>query len=351
LSHVGWKTGFEIELIAPVGKNRRDLAYSIAAISGGSVQTIFYPQSEPSKASGIQVFENLVLGFEALRADGSRIALCVDDLTIISDLDFHVKSKKGWYRIISDDARLLELVIVNCDPNEKQHNVLMPVAKLFGSELQRNDGEMFMVNDRFKRSVAIAATLPGERERVCEIITAPIVEDHHDTLTSLLTCATKMGFSVPKEAATHIHYDAKKLKNARVFSRMVDVFDLHGDKFKSFVKSNPHCRRLGALSTKLVQQCREPGFSKIGWKPARKKLESLGISKFTDFNFLNLINETPNKDTFEVRILPGSTNADEIIASAKMFARVLDWCCEVEPDVQTPVDFTKLLEVAGVQHR
>jgi hypothetical protein len=349
LSHLNWKTGFEIELIAPVAKSRRDLANAIAANHGGTVKTIFYPQSEPSKAAGIKVFENLVLGFEVLDASGARIALCVDDLTIISGLDFHTKSKQGWYRIISDDARLLELVMAHCDPDEHQRNVLQSLAKLFGGEIQKNDGDLYKVTDRLKRSVAIAASLPGERERVCEIITAPIEEQHEKILSGLLTCATDLGFSVPKEAAVHVHYDAKKLNNARVFCRMVDVFAMHGDKFKKLVKTNPHCRRLGALSPKLVQQCGEPGFAKIGWKPARKKLETLDVSKYTDFNFLNLINETPGKDTFEIRIFPGSMNAEAIKGYAAMFARVLTWCCEVDPDVPTPVDFVKLLELVGVQ--
>ena len=345
MSLIKWKTGFEIELIAPVAKSRRDLANAIATCCNGTVKTVFYPQSEPSKAAGIQVFENLVLGFDVSDASGGRIALCVDDLTIISDLDFHTKSKPGWYRIISDDARLLELVMAHCNPHEHQRIVLQPLAKLFGSELQKDDSDLYKVSDRQKRSVAIAASLPGERERVCEIITPPIEEQHEEVLSRLLNYAVELKFSVPKEAAVHIHFDAKKLKNARTICRMVDVFDLHGTKFKKMVKSNPHCRRLGALSPKLVQQCRQPGFAKIGWKPARKKLETLDVSKYTDFNFFNLINETPGKDTFEIRILPGSLDAKEITRIAAMFADVLTWCCEADPDVLTPVDFAEFLEM------
>lgn len=347
MSPINWKTGFEIELIAPVAKSRRDLANTIAANHDGTVKTIFYPQSEPSKAAGIQVFENLVLGFEVLNANGARIALCVDDLTIISDLDFHAKSKPGWYRIISDDARLLELVMAHCDPQQNQRNVLQPLAKLFGGDLHKNDGDLYKVTDRLKRSVAIAASLPGERERVCEIITAPIEQHHEEILSGLLTCAKDLGFSVPKEAAVHVHYDGRKLKNARVFCRMVDVFARHGDSFKKLVKSNPYCRRLGALSPKLVSQCREPGFAKIGWKPARKKLETLDVSKYSDFNFLNLIHETPGKETFEIRIFPGSMDAEEITEFAAMFGQVLTWCCEVDPKVATPTDFGALLETVG----
>ena len=113
-STINWKIGFEVELLAPIGKSRKDLALVIAKDCQGAVETVFYPQSELSKAPGIPVFENLVLGFEIRDGNGSPVALCVDDLTIQSDLDFHATSKKGWYRIISDDARLLELVTIHC---------------------------------------------------------------------------------------------------------------------------------------------------------------------------------------------------------------------------------------------
>ena len=345
---IDWKTGFEIELLAPAGKNRRDLARAISADWRAQVQSILYPQSEPSKAPGVQVFENLVLGFKVQRDDGSLIALCVDDLTIQSDLNFHAPSKKGWYRIISDDARLLELVLTHCDPQQSQRNVLQPLAKLFDSKLQNEKG-LFKVVDRLQRSVAIAATLPGERERVCELITAPISENHTDQLVQLLDCAKSLDFSIPREAAVHVHFDAKKLASARVFCRMVEVFNRHGKSLKQMVKSNPHCLRLGDIPLKLVRQCQEPGFAKIGWKPASKILKNLELSKYVDFNFLNMVHEMPGKNTFEVRIFPGTIDACAIATQTEIFAGILHWCCKVNPDHPTPASLDKLLQEAKVK--
>jgi hypothetical protein len=79
--------GFEIELLAPPGSSRRDLAEVIAVRAGGQVQRIFYPQSELSTVPGIPIFENLTLGFDALDAEGALAARCTDDLTIMVDLD------------------------------------------------------------------------------------------------------------------------------------------------------------------------------------------------------------------------------------------------------------------------
>jgi hypothetical protein len=77
-----WKKGFEIELLAPKGSSRRDLADRIAEHVDGRVRTCFYPQSEPSLVPNLPVFENLILGFDVLDTQGERVALIVDDLTI-----------------------------------------------------------------------------------------------------------------------------------------------------------------------------------------------------------------------------------------------------------------------------
>ena len=84
---VQWRVGFEIELLAPRGASRRDLAEALAGLVGGKVQRIFYPQSELSQVPGMQAFENLTLGFDALDDEGELVARCVDDVTILEDLD------------------------------------------------------------------------------------------------------------------------------------------------------------------------------------------------------------------------------------------------------------------------
>ena len=69
-----WKTGFEIELLAPPGISREDIAQAVAKRIGGSAGRFFHPQSEPSKVPGHPVFENLTLGFRVLADDGQPYA-------------------------------------------------------------------------------------------------------------------------------------------------------------------------------------------------------------------------------------------------------------------------------------
>src|SRR5436190_1282387 len=111
-----WKKGFEIELMAPPGHSREDLARIVAGKKKGSVQRFFHPQAEPSKVPGTPAFENLTVGFRVLDRQGAAVASFVDDLTLKRDLDKNAASRLGWHRIVSDDARQLQLVARHCDP-------------------------------------------------------------------------------------------------------------------------------------------------------------------------------------------------------------------------------------------
>ena len=217
-----WKMGIEIELMAPPGGSREALARTVAARVGGSVERFFHPQSEPSKVPGTPTFENLTPGFRVRGADGAPHASFVDDITLQHGLDKQRAASPGWYRIVSDDARLLQLVITQCDPLAPLTQVLEPLAALFCTSVERHPSGMVKVTDGRNASVALAASLPGERERRCEIVTAPLQTRQCETLALLLEEARSAGFTLPKEGATHIHFDAERLKSARAISRCQD---------------------------------------------------------------------------------------------------------------------------------
>ena len=231
---IDWKTGFEIELIAPKGGSRADLADALASAADGSTRRVFSPQSEVSEVPGMPVFENLTLAFDALDADGQLIARCADDLTIIEDLDRQAPPLAGWYRIVSDDIRFVRLMQARCDAEAACEDVLQPIAALFGSDLHINEDGMVRLSDAMGASVAIAAPLPSERERPCEIITPPIESHHQERLELLLSTAERLGFTVPAEAAVHIHFDAARLCDARALARLVTVFTYYDTPGKRF---------------------------------------------------------------------------------------------------------------------
>ncbi|WP_323762860.1 amidoligase family protein [Maricaulis sp.] len=344
-----WKTGFEIELMAPPGRSRRDLADRIAARIGGTVRTVFYPQSEPSLVPNLPVFENLVLGFDVLDPDGRRAALLVDDLTLRADLDRNTPALPGWLRVLSDDARLLDLVQRHCDPTTPRETVLAPVAALYGTELVHAEGDITKAVDGAERPVAMAAPLPGERERPCEIITPPYKTDPAPALTALLADAAELGFTVPVEAAVHIHFDAGRLTPARTLSRLILVLHRHGDFLRRLVGTNPNCVRLGSIADNLVELAKSDAFQAANPDDARAMLVTCKPTKYADFNFRNLAHLLPGKTTFEARIFPGSMDAGVIVGHAQLMESILVWA-EHADAVELPEtgdDLLRAIELAS----
>ena len=298
------KIGFEIELLAQKGLSRQSLAEAIAKQHGGKVRRFFYPQSEPSKVPGNPLFHNLTLGFESIDPQGKLIARCVDDLTLQDDLEKARPPLAGWYRIVSDDLRLLQLIKQQANPANPLSEVLNPIAELFGTEVTEGTGGMFRVTDEMASPIAIATPLPGERERPCELITVPIETDHFKKLESLLKPARDLGLMIPTEAATHFHFDATSLCSTPVFSNLVKLLWSQGDDLRQKVGTNSKCRRLGPWPEELIKLVNNPGFRQLPWPQAQIHLRKLNLSKYCDFNLKNFIHSIPEKNTFEARIFP-----------------------------------------------
>jgi hypothetical protein len=341
-----WTVGFEIELLMPRGHSRLGLAESVARRRGGAVRRFFHPQSEPSKVAGTPSFENLTPAFEALDGAGRSIARFVDDMTLTADLDPKAPPWPGWYRIVTDDRRLLRLIMRQCDAAAPIGQVLAPIAALFGTDADVHPSGMVKVTDDRGVSVAIAAPLPGERERTCEIVTPPLANDQEAALDFLLGEARAAGCTLPREGATHIHFDAAPLASARAIANLVNVLVRHGDVLKRLVGTNPNCIRLGTWPDPLLALVASPGFARLDWPAARQALTGVGLTKYCDFNLLNLANAERAKHTFEVRVLPASLETRPIIAAAELFAALLRWCAEPAGTIRQVPDDPKALIAA-----
>ncbi len=336
---IGWKVGVELELMAPRGRSRLDLAQELAG-RGGRVERFFHPQSEPSMVPNMGVFESLTPGFRAFDASGVQVASVVDDLTLVDGLDSQAASREGWYRVVSDDLRLLHLVRRHAGVEGDLRRVLAPVAALFGTELREAHG-MVKVVDEIGGPVCIGARLPGERDRPAELVTPPISanDDLQGRLETLLSAARRLGFSVPTEAATHLHFDATRLERAGALANLVELLHTWGPALREHVRTNPRCVRLGPMPDALLEVVRATDFRTLSWKAARERLEGTRPSKYVDFNVKNLVHTRDDKHTFEIRILPGSLSAAQVHGWAALFAAVL-WRA-VAPEVvraQAPRD-------------
>lgn len=338
-----WKTGLEIELMAPPGLSRRDLAEATAARIGGTVERFFHPQSEPSAVEGRPVFENLTPGFRVRDGQGVWVASFVDDLTLQRDLDRERAPLAGWRRIVADDGRLLRLVERHCDPDAEGDRTLEPLAALFGTQAQRHEAGMVRVVDERGRSVAIDAPLPGERERPCEIVTAPIETDHDAVLEGLLGDAGALGFTAPVEGATHVHFDGGPLCSAGAIAGLVEVWTRHGEALKRLVGVNPRCVRLGDWPAGLADLTASEAFRALDWSGARAALGGAGLTKYCDLNLANLLTGRPEKHTVEVRVLPVLLETPSLMAVAALFEGVLGWCRDREPGEAAPGTLVDLL--------
>ncbi|MBE1876682.1 amidoligase family protein [Myceligenerans pegani] len=334
------RTGFEIELLAPVGSDRQELADALAARRAGRVRRSFHTDSEPSAVPGVGVFRHLSPAFDVVDDAGSPVARLVDDITLTSDLNgvSGPPGHRGWYRVLCDEARLLRLIERHADPDAPLPDVLGPVAELFGTRVELVRGAA-RVNDTTGATVAVAMPLPGGRERPCELITPPISRDHGRVLEELLAPARALGFTVPVEAAVHLHLDGAPFRRPAAFANLVRLFGHWREPLWEALGTNAACRRLGALPDEL---CRLVEREYRSWTALRDAARGFGLTKYADVNLTQLVSERPARDTVEVRILPGALDGASIVRRAALVERLLRRCLDDEPlprpDGRAPAD-------------
>ncbi len=341
------RTGFEIELMAPPGRTRRSLALDLAGRCGGRIRPVWHSDSEPSLVPGLGRFLHLTQGFEVRRADGTLLCTLVDDVTLLAGLDPRAAAPAGWFRILSDDPRLLRLLAAHSDPGGTLDAALDATAQLWGTAVERI-GAVYRLNDPAGATIALAAPQGGERERPCEIITPPLTGDHGAALEELLGPARELGFTVPREAAVHLHLDGAPFRQPQALANVVRLFAHWREPLRTLLQTNPACRRLAPLPEQLVTAA---GGGAPSEDDLRKAAADGGLTKFFDVNLTQLLTDTPVRDTIEIRILPGAVHADDILNRAGLVELLLERCLDTEPFPAPPpvaaAAVPGLLEVAA----
>ncbi|BCJ40842.1 hypothetical protein GCM10010168_48590 [Actinoplanes ianthinogenes] len=335
------RTGFEIELMAPPGASRRTLAMDLAGRCGGSVRPVWHSDSEPSLVPGLGRFLHLTQGFEVLRPDGALLCTLVDDITLLAGLDPKAPPLPGWFRVLTDDARLLRLLARHSDPAGTIGTALDEVAALWGSRVQQFGG-VYRLNDAGDVTIALASPLGGERERPCEIITPPLTTDIEESLEELLAPARELGFTIPYEAAVHLHLDGAPFRAPHALANLVRLFAHWREPLRAVLRTNPACRRLAPLPGPLVDAvAKNPTYDDLRAAAAEGEL-----TKFFDVNLTQLLTDTPIRDTVEIRILPGAIEAGPIVDRAALVELLLERCLDPAP-IPPGGDVEMLLELAA----
>lgn len=308
------RMGVEIELLAPPGGSRFALADLLASELGGTVVPGFHRDTEASPDPRYPRIHHLSQALTVAGADGRPRCRLVDDTTIRDELDRSAPPRPGTYRVLADDPRLIRLAERHLRPGARIEDVLAPLAELFGTAVVPMSRGRFRVDAAGGSTVAMVVPQVGERERVCEVVTAVIERDHRRALAELLEPARRAGFGVPVEAAVHVHLDAEPFRSGPRLAHLVRLFAQRGPELRARFATNPRCRRLGPPPEALVALVNEPGFERRPWPAIESALGSVGLTKYADVNLVNLWRRTPGKDTVEIRILPGSIDADAIVA-------------------------------------
>jgi Putative amidoligase enzyme len=320
------RIGFELELLAPWGSSRRTLAERLAVGCGGEVRLVWHHDSEPAPVAHLGGrFLHLTQGFEVRRPSGAVLCTLVDDVTIVADLDVSAPPPPGWHRLLTDDLRLARLLEQNCDPAAPLESVLEPIAAMWGEVVESVGGIRRL--DAQGATVALAAPLGGGRERPCEIVTPPLAAGHRDALEEMLGPARELGFTVPREAAVHLHVDGAAYREPAALANLVRLFGWWREPLRELLATNPECRRLKPLPEQLVGLVDGvPTYDEM-----REVAKQSGLTKFYDVNLTQLLRPDPVRDTVEIRILPGAIDADAVIERAVVVESLLDRCRDPKP--------------------
>lgn len=323
------RIGFEIELLAPAGSDRQVLADALAARRAGRVLRSFHTDSEPSAVPGVGVFRHLSPAFDVVDGAGAPVVRLVDDITIVSDLAGTTTrpGHRGWYRVLCDEPRLLRLIEGHTNPGAALPDVLAPVAELFGTRVELRGGAA-RVNDAAGATVAVVMPLPAGRERPCEVVTPPIAADHCRVLDELLTPARDLGFTVPAEAAVHLHLDGAPFRRSAAFANLVRLFGHWREPLWEALGTNDACRRLAPLPAELLELVERDDQS---WPELGGAARGIGLTKYADVNLTQLVAPRPARDTVEVRILPGALDASDVVRGAALVERLVRRCLDDTP--------------------
>lgn len=315
----------EVELLAPEAASRHTLALEIANRLGASVRPFFHLDSEPSRVKGKPVFYHLTQAFEVVDQSGKMLLQCVDDITLQADLDKSIKPKQGWYRMLSDDVRLLRLLCRHTDPSSPIDTSLQGIAELFGVNVDAAKGGVYRVADESGASIAMAAPLPGERERPCELVTAPLNSETFSELCLYLETAEALGFQIPFEGATHYHFDGAFFSQPNRFLSTVRFLHQYRLVLRRMMGTNLNCRRIGDWPHDFLTLIKRDDLLALTWAECQQRVAQTGVTKYCDFNIRHLVFTSPQKNTLEIRMLPATLNSDVHHLMLRCFSAIFSY--------------------------
>lgn len=317
------RAGLELELLAPAGARRDDLAARIAGAVGGRVCFGLKHIVDGELAPGRP---RCTLSFAARVEDAGGRWLCdlVDDVTVREGLPADGPRAP---LVVIDDTRVAKWLEARAfGPGAALADRLAPLLHTFAATLQ--PGAPARVVDPWGQVLAVVIDEPASHHRVCEVVTRPL-DDHERAavLTDVLAHANALGFVVPAEAALHAHFDAAPWRDTARLRRLILDYTAEREAIRQRLQPNPRCRRLGPFPPQVVRAAREAP-TDLPFPTFAAALLLAGAHKACDVNLLGVIDTHPVQPTLEVRCLPMSLHADQVLASVAAAEAALLACTE-----------------------
>ncbi|MBL9039447.1 MAG: amidoligase family protein [Archangium sp.] len=307
--------GLEIELLAPVGGSRDDLAKAVATTFGGRLRFGWKyhgaghlpdgrPDCQLSPATRVE-------------ARGRWVASFVDDPTIVDDL----RPGAGALRMArTDDVRLAAWL-------ERHGWSSRPALEARLRTTQRTFGGTFDEDglvDPWGLPLVRWHRQSVERARVCEVVLRPLApKEQRRVVTAVLSRAASLGFTVPAEAALHVHADAAPFRSTEALKHLVLEWSRTRKAWLARLKPNPRCRKLGPYADDVVRVAKEAAPS-LPFETLAAAMVLAGLKREVDLNLLGLVDRFPKQPTVEVRCLPCSLDADATMARLELVESLLD---------------------------
>lgn len=317
------RVGLELELLAPAGGSRRALAERAArALEGRVIFGLKY--HSPGRAPDGRPVCALSCAYRVLDARGRPVATLVDDPTL--SIPAGRAGPGGGYAGVADDVRLALLAEKVCwARDDAPEAVYAPLARAFHGEVERGParGSWGMVVDAHGHPLVRGAAGDGRRERACEVVLAPVpLSQVARAVEPWLWAARRAGFSIPKEAALHAHFDAAPFRRTARLKALLLRWAEERAAWWRALAPNPRCTQLGPPPADVLRVAREADAA-LPFSTFAAALLLAGAKKACDLNLLGVLERRPRQPTLEVRCLPMSLAADEVQASAERAARLL----------------------------
>lgn len=298
--------GLEIELLAPPGKTRNDLARALAKQAGGALRLAFKYHGQGDLPDGRPDCHLTPAARVMVR--GKWFASVVDDPTIIEDL---AQTSELTRIARTDDVRLAAWIERTCSGS------FAPLVKTFAAT-EEEDGFV----DPWGQPLVRWHHISAERSRVCEVVLRPLSnKELAPTLKRVMKLAASLGFTVPVEAAVHAHFDAGPFRSTASLRALVLGWTKQRAAMLRKLEPNPRCRKLGPFPPDVVRVA-EAATDSLPFETLAAGLLLGGLHRAVDLNLLGLVERYPKQKTIEVRCLPGSLDAAatlERIAHAESF--------------------------------